>query len=120
MLTVEQVVAAQKTQLGNTFGASAAVFEGIEKLVRLNLLTSRTTLDECAEACRAVLKITDPQELVALQSAAVEPTAQKWTGYAGQVYAIVAGTGAQLRAIAEQNAAAAQSNVVSAVEAALK
>jgi len=120
MLTVDQVVAAQKTQLGTAFGASAKVFEGIEKLARLNLQAGRATLDECAEACRAMLKITDPQELVALQSAAVEPTTAKWTGYAGQVYAICAATGAELRQIAEQSAAQAQTNVVSAVEAALK
>jgi len=120
MLTVEQLVAAQKTQLGTAFGASAMVFEGGEKLVRLNLQTARVTFDEYAEACRAVLKVTHPQELLALQSAAVEPTAAKWSGYAGQVYAIVAATGAQLRALAEQNAAEAQGNVVSAVEAALK
>jgi len=64
--------------------------------------------------------MSDPQELVALQSAAVEPTAAKWTGYAGQVYAIIAATGAELRQLAEQNAAEAQNNVVSVVEAALK
>jgi phasin family protein len=120
MLTVEQVVAAQKTQLGTAFGASATVFEGVEKLVRLNMQTARATLDEFAEATRAVLTVTHPQELLALQSAAVEPATAKWAGYAGQVYAIVAATGAQLRALAEQNAAEAQGKVVSAVEEALK
>jgi phasin family protein len=120
MLPVEQVATAQKAQLGAAFGAGAKVFEGIEKLARLNLQAGRATLEECAEACRAMLKITDPQELVALQSAAVEPTAAKWTGYAGQVYAIVAATGAELRQIAEQSAAEAQSNIVAAVDAALK
>src|SRR4029450_2118038 len=85
MLPVEQVTTAQKAQLGAAFGASAKVFEGIEKLARLNLQAGRATLEEGAEACGALLKITDPQELVALQSAAVEPTAAKWTGYAGQV-----------------------------------
>ena len=71
MLNVEQVVAAQKTQFGSAFGASAKVFEGFEKLARLNLQAGRATLDECAEACRAMLKMSDPQELIALQSAAV-------------------------------------------------
>jgi phasin family protein len=96
------------------------VFEGIEKLARLNLQAGRATLDECAEACRAMLKITAPQEFVALQVAAVEPVTAKWTGYAGQVYAIIAATGAELRQIAEQSAAEAQSNLASAVDATLK
>ena len=120
MLTVEQVVAAHRTQLGTAFGASAKVFEGIEKLARLNLQAGRTTLEECAEAARALFKVTDPQEIVALQSAAFEPAAAKWTGYAGQVYAILAATGAELRQIVEQSTAEAQNNVVAAVEQALK
>jgi phasin family protein len=120
MLTVDQVVAAQKTQLGTAFGASATVFEGVEKIVRLNMQAARATLDEFTEATRAVLNVTHPQQLLALSSAAVEPTTAKWTGYAGQVYAIVAATGAQLRALAEQTAAEAQGNLVSAVEEAMK
>jgi phasin family protein len=120
MLNVERVVAAQKTQLGTAFGAGATVFEGIEKLARLNLQAGRATLDECAEACRAMLKITDPQQFVALQSAALEPATAKWAGYAGQVYAIVAATGAELRQIAEQSATEAQNNIASALEATLK
>ncbi|HEX6363429.1 MAG TPA: TIGR01841 family phasin [Albitalea sp.] len=119
MLTVEQVLSVQKTQLGNAFGASAKVVEGVEKLARLNLETGRATLDQCADACRAMLGMSDPQQLVALQTAALEPTAAKWTGYAGQVYAIVAATGAELRQIAEQSASEAQSTVLSALEAVL-
>jgi phasin family protein len=119
MLTVDQVVNAQKSQLGNAFGASAKVFEGVEQLARLNLQATRSTLDQWADACRAVLNVSEPQQLLALHAATVEPLAAKWTGYAGQVYAIVAATGAELRQLAEQTANDAQSQVVSAVEAAL-
>ena len=120
MLTVEQVLAAQKSNLGTLFGFGAKAVEGFEKLAQLNLQASRATLEELAEASRAVLALKDPQELVALQSAALEPTAAKWAGYAGQVYAIVAATGAELRQLAEQRAAEAQQNLVAVVESTLK
>jgi phasin family protein len=116
MLTVDQVLSTQKAQLGNAFGAGAKVFEGVEKLARLNLDTGRTTLEQCADACRAVLSLSEPQQLAALQVAAFEPTTARWLGYAGQVYAIVAATGAELRQIAEQSAAEAQGGVVAAME----
>jgi phasin family protein len=120
MLTVEQVAAAQKSSFGTLFGFSAKAIEGIEKLAQVNLQAGKATLDELAEASRAVLALKDPQDLVALQSAAVEPTAAKWAGYAGQVYAIVAATGAELRQLAEQGAAEAQQNLVAAIEGAFK
>ena len=119
MLNVEHILNAQKSQIGTAFVASAKVFEGVEQLARLNLQAGKSTLDQCAEACRAVLGMSDPQQLVVLQAATVEPTAAKWTGYAGQVYAIMAATGAELRQLAEQNANEVQGQVVSAVEAAL-
>jgi phasin family protein len=119
MLTVEQVINARKLQFGNVFGASAKVFEGVEQLARLNLQAGRTALDQCAEACRAMLNPSDPQQLFALQVAAIEPAAARWTGYAGQVCAIVAATNAQLRQLAEQSASDVQEQVASAFEAVL-
>lgn len=119
MLTLDQVLSAQKTQLGNAFGAGAKVVEGVEKLARLNLETGRTTLEQVADACRAVLTMSEPQQFAAMQAAALEPAAAKWTGYAGQVYGIVAATGAELRQIAEQSAEEARSSVLAALEAML-
>src|SRR5438132_13143635 len=48
MLTVEQLVAAQKAQLGNLFGVTAKAYEGLEKLVELNLQAGKSKLSDVA------------------------------------------------------------------------
>jgi hypothetical protein len=50
MLTPEQFIAAQKTNLDAAFGLSTKVFEGFEKLVELNVQAAKTTLSETADA----------------------------------------------------------------------
>ena len=68
MLTAEQVVAAQKANLETLFGLTQKAFEGVEKLVELNLAASRALLAESASQAQTVLNAKDPQEALALQS----------------------------------------------------
>ena len=48
MLTVEQVASTQKASFGILYGASARAFEGLEKLVALNLQAGKASLAEAA------------------------------------------------------------------------
>ncbi|MBN8509477.1 MAG: phasin family protein, partial [Burkholderiales bacterium] len=43
-----------------------AAFEGVEKLVELNLQVARAALEEAADNTRAALSVKDAQELLAL------------------------------------------------------
>ena len=108
MLTVEQVVAAQKITLGNVFGASARAFEGFEKLVELNLQAGKAALAEGADSARALLSTKDVSDLVGLQGAAVLPAVEKLTVHARQVIEIVAATNADIGKIAQESAVDAQ------------
>ena len=49
MLTAEQILANQKANLTTLFDLSQKAFEGVEKLVELNLQVAKTTLDEVSE-----------------------------------------------------------------------
>ena len=120
MLTVEQVVAAQKAQLGNLFGITAKAYEGLEKLVELNLLAGKSALSEAAEASSAALSIKDPQGIFALQTTAVQPSAEKLAAYGRQVYDIVSATNAEVAQIVESAAAEAQRAFASSFEVAFK
>ena len=51
--TTEQFAAAQKAQLDTLFGLTHKAFEGVEKLVELNLQVAKTTLSEAAETVDA-------------------------------------------------------------------
>ena len=45
MLTAEQLAASNKANVETLFGLTAKAFEGVEKLVELNLTASKAALD---------------------------------------------------------------------------
>src|SRR6476620_5361437 len=94
-LTADQILAAQKANLETLFGLTTKAFEGVEKLVELNVTASRAALEEAAETTQSLLSAKDAQELLALQAALFQPLAEKTAAYSRHVYDIAAGTGAE-------------------------
>ena len=45
-LTTEQILAAHKANIETLFGLTSKAFEGVEKLVELNVTASRAALNE--------------------------------------------------------------------------
>ena len=81
MLTPDQLLAAHKANIETLFGLTNKAFEGVEKLVELNLQVAKAAIGEAAENTRAALSVKDAQELVALQAALLQPTAEKAAAY---------------------------------------
>ena len=65
--TAEQMMAAQKANVETLFGLTNKAFEGVEKLVELNLQVAKAALGEAADHTRAAMSVKDAQELLALQ-----------------------------------------------------
>lgn len=120
MLTAEQILAAQKANLETLSGLTAKAFEGVEKLVELNLAATRAALSESADNAQAVLSVKDAQELLALQTSLVQPLAEKAAAYSRQVLEIAQGTGAVFTKAAEAQAADAQKKLAGLVDNAAK
>lgn len=120
MMTAEQFIAAQKANVDTLFGLSAKAFEGVERLVELNLQVAKTSINEAAATANAALSVKDVQELFALQTALLQPAAEKAAAYTRHVYEIAAGTTSEVTRVAEAQAAEAQRNFTSAVDAAIK
>ncbi len=120
MLTAEQVIAAHKSNIDVMFGLTNKAFEGVEKLVELNLQVARAALGEAAANTKAALAAKDPQELIALQASLLQPAAEKAAAYGRHVYDIAAATGAEVSKVAESTAADAQAKFLSAVDSAVK
>lgn len=108
MLTVEQVLAAQKANVETLFGLTHKAYAGVEKLVELNLTAGKAALAEAAEGVQAALSVKDAQELMALQASYLQPLAEKTVAYSRHLYEIVSSTGAEFTAAYEAQAAAAQ------------
>jgi len=118
--TADQLVAAQKANLETLFGLTQKAFEGVEKLVELNLQVARTSLTEMQETTVAALTVKDAQELLSLQAGLLQPAAEKAASYSRHVYDIVAGTNAEVSKAAEATLAEGQKKMLALVDSAVK
>ena len=101
LLTPEQFVAAQKANLETLFGLTGKAFEGVEKLVELNIQAARSNIAESQEHAQRMLSAKDPQELLALNASYAQPAAEKLLSYGRHVYEIAAATQAEFARVAE-------------------
>lgn len=120
MLTAEQLLAAHKANVETLFGLTNKAFEGVEKLVELNLQVARAALTEVAESTQAALSVKDAQELLALQAGLLQPTAEKAAAYSRHVYDIAAATNAEVGRVAEAKLAESQGAFMGLVDTAVK
>jgi phasin family protein len=120
MLTPEQLLAAQKANVETLFGLTAKAFEGVEKLVELNVTASKLALQEAAETTQSMLNVKDAQELLAVQAALFQPLAEKTAAYSRHLYDISASTGAEFGKAFEAQTADAQKKFLAVVDNAAK
>ena len=120
MFTVEQVVASHKSNIETLFGLTNKAFEGVEKLVELNLTASKAAMAEASSHTHTMLSVKDAQELLALQSGLMQPLAEKTAAYSRHLYDIATGATAEFTKSVEAQAADAQQKFASLVESAAK
>jgi len=120
MMTAEQILSAHKANAEVLFGLGNKAFEGVEKLIELNVQTAKAALTEAADATRAALSVKDAQELLALQAGLLQPTAEKAAAYSRHVYEIAAATNAEVAKVAEATATEAQAKFLAVVDTAVK
>jgi phasin family protein len=120
MLTVEQVMASQKASVETLLGLTAKAFEGVEKIVELNLSASKAALAESGDTAKALLSAKDAQELLALQSGLFQPLAEKTAAYSRHLYDIATGSAADFGKAFEGQAAEAQQKFMGLVDNAAK
>jgi phasin family protein len=101
LLTPEQFAAAQKANLETLCGLTSKAFEGVEKLVELNLQVVKSTIAESQENAQRALSVKDAQELLALQAGLTQPVAEKVLSYGRHLYEIASATQAEFARVAE-------------------
>ena len=118
MMTAEQIVASHKANVETLFGLTAKAFEGVEKLVELNMSAAKAALDESANKTQAVLSVKDAQDLLAMQASLFQPLAEKTAAYSRHLYDIASGTGGEFTKAFEAQTATAQKQFASLVDSA--
>ena len=120
MLTAEQIMASHKANIETLFGLTHKAFEGVEKLVELNLQATKAALAESANQAQAVMGVKDAQELMAIQASMVQPLAEKTAAYSRHLYDIASAASADLGKTLEAQSAEAQDKVMGLVDSATK
>ena len=120
MLTVEQVMASHKANIETMVGLTSKAFEGVEKIVELNLTASKTALAEMGDHAKAIFSVKDAQELLALQSGLMQPLAEKTAAYSRHLYDIASGSTAEFSKAFEEQAADTQKKFMGLVDTAAK
>lgn len=119
-MTPEQLAAANQANLDALVELTRKSFEGIERLVELNLQVARATMGDSAEQAKAILSVKGPQDLVSLQAGMVQPATEKATAYSRQIYEIASQTQAEVTKVVEAQMAAAQEKILALVDATVK
>jgi phasin family protein len=120
MMTAEQIMIAHKSNVETLFGLTGLAFEGVEKLIELNIQVAKTAMTEASETTQAALSVKDAQELLALQASLLQPAAEKAAAYGRHVYEIAASTGVEVNRVAEATASEAQAKFMAVVDTAVK
>jgi phasin family protein len=105
-----------ETQFAFLTSLTAKTFEGMEKLIELNISAAKATLEESTAAARQLLSAKDPQEFFSVSAAQAQPTAEKALSYGRQLASIAAGTGAEFSKAAENQIVEANRKVISLVD----
>ncbi|CAN5506429.1 phasin family protein [soil metagenome] len=120
MITAEQIMAANKANIETLLGLGAKAFEGVEKLVELNLQVAKASMTEFGETAKAAMSVKDAQEFMALQTSIMQPAAEKVAAYSRHVYDITTGTSSEVGKIAEAQMAGAQQKLMSMIDGAVQ
>jgi phasin family protein len=95
---------------------TSKAFEGMEKLVELNLNTAKASLENSSATTRQLLAAKDPQEFLSLTTSQAQPSAEKAMSYTRQVASIAADTSAEFTRAAETQLAEVNRKVISLVD----
>lgn len=120
MLTPDQLLASHKANLETLNGLTVKAFEGVEKLVDLNLQAAKATLAESHEHAIAILSAKDVQDMLNLQANMLQPLAEKAAAYSRHLFDIASGTTQEINRAFESQVADNQAKFAAMVEDATK
>jgi phasin family protein len=115
-LTPEQIAAANKANLETLLNLTNKAFEGVEKLVELNMAVAKTAMNENVQNAKQALSVRDAQQLMAMQAGMVQPLAEKIMSYSRHLYNIANETQSTFTTVAESQLNKNNSNLNGLVE----
>ena len=119
-LTPDQILAAHRANLETLVGLTNKAFEGVEKLVELNVAATRAALNDAATNAKSVLDAKNAQDLMSVQAGLLQPLAEKSAAYSRHLYEIAAATSLEFSKAFENQTTEAQAKFNEFVDTAAK
>ncbi len=116
----EQFAATQQANLNAAAGLSQTAFAGFERLVELNTAAGKAAVGESFANVQALMAAKNPQALLAVQAALVQPAIEKSVSYGRHLAEIAKSTGSEFTKAVEGKMAESEQAVKSLVENSLK
>jgi len=114
--TPENLSEAQKQNIEAMMKLSHKAFEGIEKMVDLQLNAARASLQETSEKFKAMMSVKDAQDLVSINKDIATPTAEKALAYSRTIYDIASQTSSEVQRLIDAQIADANKRLVDALD----
>ena len=114
--TPEEMSEAHKQNIDAMLKLSHKAFEGIEKMVDLQLAAARASLQETSEKFQALMSVKDAQDIIAVNKEIATPSAEKALAYSRTVYDIASQTSGEVQRLIDAQIAEANKKVVDALE----
>jgi phasin family protein len=118
--TPEQLVNLNKANVEAALRFAGVALDGAERIIELQLKAAKSALAEGLQNARALTGVRDLDQLSALKDTVVQPSLEKATAYAKEVYDVAAETQADLTKLVEEQFSEFNKQVVAALDQLVK
>src|SRR4051794_3864362 len=116
----EQLIALNKANVEAALRFYGVALEGAERLIDLQIKTAKSALSDGFESARVLASVRDVEQFAALKDTLVQPSVEKATAYAKQVYDVATATHADLSKLVEEQVTEFNKQVISALDQIVK
>lgn len=120
MIKVDQFSAANEAAVHQLAQLAQLSLENVEKFAEISLGAARESVEQATRHAAALVSAKDPQQVIALNSAALEPAMKRAYAVSRTMYEAAAATQAELKKVMEVQAAELNSSAVASMEEAFK
>ena len=118
--TPDQLIALNKANVEAVLRFASVAIEGTQRLVDLQLKVAKTAVADGIQNARALSAVRDLEQLATLKDTLVQPSFEKATAYAKQVYDVAAETQSEFGRLVEEQVTELQKQVISTLDQLVK
>ena len=116
----EQLVALNKAGLETAVRFAGVALQGAERILDIQVKATKNAIADSVENAKAIAGAKDLQQLAAIKDSLTQPTIDKATAYAKNVYDVAAATQAEFSKVIEEQIAEFNKQVVAALDKMVK